>query len=381
MSLCVLDRLVSAILGRPSTTSFQPLDARTDFFSNVQRITRTDRCLDASYIISTIISEIVSKLYDDKAVSVEAAEILLEKLTLWKNEFSQTIEISSSVNYAFAQDQESVLGSLNISCLYYFAVTLVTRPFLVSILTTQAAGLQAERRHGSAISSLGNSHKHFKLASACVDSAMYMIQTTVEVHQAGMLLSNMCMLKYVVLSCYPILNTILIRGSRAFIFAAALILGFSMFTKRETDLELESSFDGARNVLEMLSAQSAQAAHYFEILTLLSNAITKQRQSLALQSISIKPKNPYVGKIFSLNIDRTSSEAQLGSSLSEEQSTSRADNGGILDPWLPGDQAAYEGLSQEIGNEFMLWDCPELSAWDSFPFLSDVFTAEGQESL
>lgn len=197
MSLCVLDRLVSSILGRPSTTSFQPLDARTDFFSNIRQVTRADRCLVASYSISAIISEIVSKLYDDKAVSVEAAEIPLEKLKLWKDEFSQTIQVSSNLDYIFAQDQESILGSLNVSCLYYFAVTLVTRPFLVSTLTAQAASLHEEQRYGPAIPSVSQSHKHFNLATACVNSAMYMIQTTLEVHQTGFLVNNMCMLKYV----------------------------------------------------------------------------------------------------------------------------------------------------------------------------------------
>lgn len=150
-----------------------------------------------------------------------------------------------------------------------------------------------------------------------------------------------------------------------------------MFTKRETDSELESAFEGARDVLEMLSAQSAQAAHYFEILTLLSSAIARQRHSLALRSMSVKAKNPYVGKIFSLNIDRTAPEAQLECPISGDQST----DGGILGPWAPNDQSAYVGLPEEIDDALMLWDCPELSAWDGFPFLSDAFAVEGQESI
>jgi hypothetical protein len=157
-----------------------------------------------------------------------------------------------------------------------------------------------------------------------VDSAMYMIQTTLEVNQASLLLDNMCMLKYVVSESFLIFNGELILSSRAFIFAAALILGFSMFTKRESDLELESAFGGARNILQMLSSQSAQAAHYFEILTLLSVAISRQRQSLASQSTSIKARNPYVGKIFSLNIGMTALEAQFGKTLSGDQPPSRA---------------------------------------------------------
>lgn len=205
MSLCVLDRLVSSILGRPSTTSVQHLDSGSDFLSNIQQISRADRCLVASYRISAIISEIVSKLYDDKAVSVQAAEDLLEKLKLWNNEFSQTVQSSPNLGYAFSQDQEAVLGSLNISCLYYFAVTLVTRPFLISILTTQAASRHKVQQDEPSVPLVDQGHKRSKLASACVDSAMYMIQTTLEVHQASLLLNNMCMLKYV-LKCFLISN-------------------------------------------------------------------------------------------------------------------------------------------------------------------------------
>jgi hypothetical protein len=40
---------------------------------------------------------------------------------------------------------------------------------------------------------------------------------------------------------------------RALIFAAALILGFAMFAKREIDFEIEVAFAGAQDLLKMFS--------------------------------------------------------------------------------------------------------------------------------
>lgn len=89
-----------------------------------------------------------------------------------------------------------------------------------------------------------------------------------------------------------------------------------------------------------------------------------------------------MGKIFSLNVNKAAPKAQLEFSISGDQSPSHAaENGGIIDSWVPDDQPAYEGLPQEFDDSFMLWNYPELSAWDSFLFLSDAFAVEGQESI
>jgi hypothetical protein len=72
-------------------------------------------------------------------------------------------------------------------------------------------------------------------------------------------------------------RTIANTERRALIFAAGLILGFDMFAKKELDYEVETAFRSAKDVLDFLGIQSPQAAHYSGILTLLSDAVVKQR--------------------------------------------------------------------------------------------------------
>lgn len=146
-------------------------------------------------------------------------------------------------------------------------------------------------------------------------------------------------------------------------FAAGLVLGFEIFAKRSIDYDIESAFSGARDVLNFLATQSPQAGHYYEILTLLANAITKQREKIAS-----KGRSRYVSKIFTLN--RTEDAAEC-------------DAEGERD-WLPTTSVAYapapaeEGVSWLSGNRtpaepgeevFLGWDSLDISQWDSFPFV------------
>lgn len=183
MSVCVLDLLVSSILGRPSATSTLRSELGSDFINTIQQADRMDVCLLASYRIADIMDEISNKLYGEKAVSTDAAELLLRKLEQWSNELPDTVRTSSIPVHP--QAQEHTLGSLNVACLYYFTVTLVTRPFLISTLTARVASLPP----------IQEDPVHAQLASACVDSAIYLVQTCLEVHKADLLLENMCIMK------------------------------------------------------------------------------------------------------------------------------------------------------------------------------------------
>ena len=190
MSVCVLDLLVSSILGRPSATSTLRSELGSDFINTIQQSDRMDVCLLASYRIADIMDEISNKLYGEKAVSTDAAEQLLRKLEQWSDELPDTLRASSILMYPHAQ--EHTIGSLNVACLYYFAVTLVTRPFLISTLTARVASLRQSLLEKPPIQ---EDPVHAQLASACVDSAIYLVQTCLDVHKADMLLENMCIMK------------------------------------------------------------------------------------------------------------------------------------------------------------------------------------------
>lgn len=148
-----------------------------------------------------------------------------------------------------------------------------------------------------------------------------------------------------------------------------------MFAKTEMDFEIEAAFAGAREILQRLSLQSAQAAHYFEILTLLSDAITKQRQKKASQAN--RSRSRYVGRIFSLDSRSPPTEMRPDTDL-DVDSISSAGSGRIPDAWMQNDRCTPLQMQQDLdGGEFLGWDSLNLPLWDSFPFMSEPFIGPG----
>jgi hypothetical protein len=91
--------------------------------------------------------------------------------------------------------QERVLGNMHVACLYHFAVILLTRPFLISTLSVRLARLHQSLSTTGSTDFPDEDPVHSRLAAACIDSAVYMLQTCLEVHQSELLLRNMCILK------------------------------------------------------------------------------------------------------------------------------------------------------------------------------------------
>ncbi|KAL4918334.1 hypothetical protein BDW62DRAFT_181750 [Aspergillus aurantiobrunneus] len=364
MSLCTLDLLVSSILGRPPATAglhSEPADMES------APLTRTmDDSLVASYYLTRILDEIVTRLYNEKAASTQVAESLLDKLQQWSNELPESLLSSPSSPQERLAAQEHIIGSLHVACAYHFAVIIVTRPFMISVLGVRLARLHQDSPGIIQDDMLLEDPAHTRLANACVESALYMIQTCLEVHQSRLLLGNMCILK-------------------ALVFAAALIPGFSMFSQKELDSTLEEAFTGALEILRVLSQQSAQAAHYFEILNLLRNAIDEQRQRLRENP---PPDKKYVSKLFSLNNRRNNSpqpqqrstrtpvptlgpgpEPAASSELAPVQPPPPLDVGTSYPE--PEDPGLFDPV--DVAAAFPGWEGMELPMWDRFPFLDDSF--------
>lgn len=140
-----------------------------------------------------------------------------------------------------------------------------------------------------------------------------------------------------------------------------------MFSHRDIDSEIDSAFTGALSILRMLAHQSAQAAHYLEILTLLEAAITQQRQRLAAQAR--QRRSQYVNRIFSLNDNPPPTRLP-------SEDDARADAaavpllvpGGPFYPWTPPDNGPVTVTPPAMDGAFLEWEGMELPLWDSFPF-------------
>lgn len=184
MSLCVLDMLVSSILGRPAATA----GLRFDLDNNTEEISvaaNSDmtRYSVASFRVLGIITDSIDKLYERKEISRTAVESLLSRIDSWRTSLPEGLLISPAPvprGDASLSSHDGSIGKIHVSCLYYYAVALITRPVLISALTALLAS---------------QSTRHSPMASACVDASVFMIQTCQEASRAGILLRNMCIIE------------------------------------------------------------------------------------------------------------------------------------------------------------------------------------------
>lgn len=201
MSLCVLDLLVSSILGRPSAIS--PLlngDRNEALWIETNQ---PETGLVASFHLSLILDEIVTRLYGERAASAETADVLLGKLNNWSETLPQSLRTSSLEHENENIVRNHTLGNMHVACSYHFAVILVTRPFLISALSVRLARLHHSLSTGEPGEAPEEDPAHSRLAAACIDSAVYMLQTCIEVHDSGLMLRNMCILKFVPSTFHP----------------------------------------------------------------------------------------------------------------------------------------------------------------------------------
>ncbi|KAJ3497433.1 hypothetical protein NLG97_g1901 [Lecanicillium saksenae] len=340
MSLCILDMTVSSLLGRPAATSGLRLELEESHISTLSN--HDDQTLTytlAVYGILSITTDVVENLYRKRIPSVALIEQSFARIEDWSRALPKSARMQSKSKDHGIPDRDDICR-LHISCLYYFAVTLVSRPILISQLTSQ-----------SNVSSITLS----PLASACLDAAVFLVQTCIEAKKTNHFFGSLCIIK-------------------ALVFAAGLILGFDMFSKRELDFEIENAFSGARQILDFISEQSSQAAHYAEILGLLSSAIAKQRRKTASQG-----RSKLVTRLFAS--DGGNSTNQTGCAHQEPADVATQTVGDRVTPdgaghWLLGQPTA---LSAEIDSDMISgWDVLDLSQWDNFPFNSPrIFGPEG----
>lgn len=194
MSLCVIDLLASSILGRPAATTALLRDDEHD----IEPIATTliESRLFWSYKLSIITQDIVGRLYTDKTASVDTANALLERLNRWSKQLPDPLRTTYQ-NKDFNSVQQHSIGNLHVACSYHFAVILVTRPFLTSTLGVRLARLHQNHSIDSREAMLEEDPAISRLATACIDSAIYMLQACSEVDQSSLLLRSMGILKCV----------------------------------------------------------------------------------------------------------------------------------------------------------------------------------------
>jgi hypothetical protein len=275
-SLRNLDLIVTSILGRAGGPSL--LDISDVEPHNKDPISPRHRTLEATYRVCSIIDDLQQDFAKGGISDFKSAEDYLQRLRNWSQGVPPELRQFTSAN-AINTDSEHVIGAVHISCNYYFAVILVTRPFLISHLMKKLRGSGTDTPHPATTTT--DEDKITKLANACLDSAIFMSQTGYQAMESGYLLGNMCLLK-------------------AWLFAAGLLLGFSLFAKVGENTEVEDAFKNAITVLRMLAVLSPQAGHYTDILTKFSDAIHMYKRKI--KDERRRMTNEYVDQIFTIDL-------------------------------------------------------------------------------
>ncbi|KXJ94039.1 hypothetical protein Micbo1qcDRAFT_193315 [Microdochium bolleyi] len=278
-SLVVLDTLMSFILGRPQSlppTRSEASRAGTPAPESAQGT------FPAIVRGCALIENIVQTLRSSNMLHVPTAENLLEQLRLWTQSLPEAVRQFTFTASAYpgsgfsleSADRQALVGNVHVSCVYYFAVILITRPFLIADhmprLRARASQHGSMGPGGASVAatptpeSKVRNAKVAKLAQVCVSSAMFMAETLQKLKKSDFAFGNLCLVK-------------------AWIFGSGLVLGFSMFAG-EPRQDISDAFVGARDVLESIAERSPQAKNYHEILTTMGEAVVQYRRRESLEA-------------------------------------------------------------------------------------------------
>ncbi|CRL20767.1 Fungal transcriptional regulatory protein, N-terminal [Penicillium camemberti] len=149
-----------------------------------------------------LLEEIVDTLgKSNNILHVPTAETVLERLRQWSRGLPQNIRrfvYPPGTNQPLdAENRRGLLGSIHVSCVYYFAVILITRPFLVAYLMSRLRGkapdhLISDPDEASDINIKNN--KVSRLAQVCVSSAITMVEMCVKAKALNFNFGNLCLL-------------------------------------------------------------------------------------------------------------------------------------------------------------------------------------------
>lgn len=147
-------------------------------------------CMTSSFEVCTVLEEIMHHLDHKRDVNIASIQRLLTQLRLRSQSLPSELRFSTTEWPMSVERQRQALGSSTVACIYYFSVILITRPVLISLLLRKlTAASQGSSSHTS-------SPKVEEIGQVCVDAAVLMAETARSAQAAGILLQNMCMLKY-----------------------------------------------------------------------------------------------------------------------------------------------------------------------------------------
>ncbi|SPN99106.1 related to positive regulator of PUT (proline utilization) genes [Cephalotrichum gorgonifer] len=217
-SLRVVDLFLSTSMGRPPGTS--DVDCTVPYQSPNDNSDESPDLLNASVQIFLVLEGVVTQIYSRRKISLQLTEGISLQLREWSSRWLKTLK--NIIVKAGAQDSAQASGACQVLSTYYYAVMLVSRPFLMYELCWRLSDSPATARGRSAPAS-GKS----KLADACIDAASLMVDPILDLIERGVLVGHVPMLMYVFRYTTPKGHGLLTR-IRSWLFASSLVLGIGL---------------------------------------------------------------------------------------------------------------------------------------------------------
>jgi hypothetical protein len=175
--------------------------------SNHDEITRREDAnphsiaVSAAYNGCVLLEDIVQHLKKvNNSFDVPTAEAFLQRLRQWiqglPRDFRR-IPFDDELE-AMSVTRESAVGNIHVSCIYYFAVILTTRSFLISHLMSRLKESSIIASNPTSPTTAGSAeHQRTspQLAHVCISAATYMANMCEKAMLSGLLLRNMCIMK------------------------------------------------------------------------------------------------------------------------------------------------------------------------------------------
>lgn len=176
-SLRVVDLFLSTSMGRPPATS--DVDCTVPYHAPDENDSEVCDLLNASVQIFLILEGVVTEIYSRRKISLQLTEGISLQLRDWSVRWLK--KLKDIVSPETQQDQAQLAGACQILSTYYYAVMLVSRPFLMYELVRRLSD-ETGPTPRSALTS-GKS----KLADACIDAASLMVDPILDLIERGVL--------------------------------------------------------------------------------------------------------------------------------------------------------------------------------------------------
>lgn len=163
--------------------------------SDINKIGTGNHAIHAVATACSLLDEIIQTLGGVNKIDILQAEEALVKLRSWSRALPSDIRQFTCHDgfCATSADRQFAVGILHVSCLYYFTVILVTRPFL----TAELVGRLKPQARGPSTHPIEQvrASKVSKLSQVCLTSALFMAEICDKYASSGLLIGNLVFVK------------------------------------------------------------------------------------------------------------------------------------------------------------------------------------------